>query len=83
MMAAKLASYQPYVSANLTAEEAERYECFDMQALWKNFKGPCTLETRLAARVFVHSECLAGAAMMLLSCKRIRLTSTSMKHFNV
>ena len=44
-MAAKLASYQPYVSANLTAEEAERYECFDMQALWKNFKGPCTLET--------------------------------------
>ena len=44
-MAAKLASYQPYVSANLTAEEAERYECFDMQALWKNFKGPCALET--------------------------------------
>ena len=46
MMAAKLASYQPYVSANLTAEEAERYECFDMQALWKNFKGPCALETQ-------------------------------------
>ena len=44
-MAAKLASYQPFVSAILRAEEAERYECFDMQALWKNFKGPCTLET--------------------------------------
>ena len=40
-MAAKLASYTPYVDGNMTAEELEEYECSTMASLWGNFQGPC------------------------------------------
>jgi arylsulfatase B len=42
-MAAKLASYTPYVDGNLTADELANYDCVAGagEALWGNFVGPC------------------------------------------
>ena len=42
-MAAKLASYTPYVDGNLTADELANYDCVAgaREALWGNFVGPC------------------------------------------
>ena len=41
-MAAKLASYTPYVDGNMTAEELQPYTCVtDPTEWWHNYAGPC------------------------------------------